>query len=104
MLGAIILAMGKSIGSRDFQLTAGLLEFSVVAFCLIMAIGIAKVYATPIRKRRDGESDEIPEIPRHYDEHFSSEPEDGSASRSDRQDVTGRPLRAPMQQDNRIQE
>lgn len=104
MLGAMILAQGKSVAGRDFQLTAGFLEFGIVVFCLILAIGIAKVYAQPIRKRQDSESDEVPEIPRHYDEHFSSEPEGGSASRSDRQDVTDRPQRSPMQQDDRIQE
>lgn len=100
VLGAIFMAQGKEVDSPEFKQTARVLGVIIVVACFILAIGIAKVYAKPIRKERYGENDDAPQIPRHYGERFAAEQEGNSA----RPDALDRPPRSSTQQEDRIQE
>jgi hypothetical protein len=101
VLGAIFLAQGKPIDSKDFQLAAQLLGVAIVVLCLLSAIGIAIATAKPIRKHPSKEEQEL-DLPRRYRDHFQADEEE-PAPRSNREDVTGQPPKSPAPPDDRIQ-
>lgn len=97
VLGAVYLAMGKSVDDPDFLLAAQVGEFVIVFLCFVLAIIIAMHYSEPIRKKRSASEDVV--IPDGYDERLKAGAWDNTKS----QGITGGPIRPPTSPDDRIQ-
>ncbi len=97
VLGAIFLSTGKDVEGQDFRSAAFIAEFSIVAVCFIAAIGVATVFAEPIRKKRSEHEDVA--IPDDYDERFQARSRDITGN----QDITGGTSPPTTPPDDRIQ-
>lgn len=97
VLGAVFMALGKSIDGQEFKSAAMILGFATVALCFFSAIGVAFFLAEPIRKERPPQEDLA--IPADYDERF----EPGSLDSSKSRGITSGPSRPPTSPDDRIQ-